>query len=81
MWREIAPLLSADFAVVVADLRGYGQSACPVDTDDHASMSKRAMAVTLAEVMWRLGHERFAVVGHDRGGRVASRAALDNPSV
>jgi haloacetate dehalogenase len=80
-WREVAPHLSADFAVVAADLPGYGQSACPNDTDDHRSMSKRAMAVTLAEVMQRLGHERFAVVGHDRGGRVAYRAALDNPSV
>jgi haloacetate dehalogenase len=81
MWREVGPLLSADFAVVAADLPGYGQSACPADTDDHASMSKRAMAAMLAEVMRRLGHERFAVVGHDRGGRVAYRAALDNPSV
>jgi haloacetate dehalogenase len=81
MWREVGQLLSADFAVVAADLPGYGQSACPVDTDDHASMSKRTMAVTLTEVMRRLGHERFAVVGHDRGGRVAYRAALDNPSI
>ena len=81
MWREIAPLLSADFAVVAADLPGYGQSACPTHTDDHASMSKRAMAVTLAELMRRLGHERFAVVGHDRGGRVAYRAALDHPGL
>jgi haloacetate dehalogenase len=81
MWREVAALLSTDFTVVAADLPGYGQSACPADTDDHASMSKRAMAVTLTEVMRRLGHERFAVVGHDRGGRVAYRAALDNPSV
>jgi haloacetate dehalogenase len=81
MWREVGQLLSADFAVVAADLPGYGQSACPADTDDHASMSKRTMAVTLTEVMRRLGHERFAVVGHDRGGRVAYRAALDNPSI
>ena len=81
MWREVGQLLSADFAVVAADLPGYGQSACPADTDDHASMSKRAMAVTLLEVMRRLGHERFAIIGHDRGGRVAYRAALDDPSV
>jgi haloacetate dehalogenase len=81
MWREVGQLLSADFAVVAADLPGYGQSACPADTDDHASMSKRTMAVTLTEVMRRLGHERFAVVGHDRGGRVAYRAALDNRSI
>jgi haloacetate dehalogenase len=81
MWREVAPLLAPDFSVVAADLPGYGQSGCPIDTDDHASMSKRAMAATLTEVMKYLGHERFAVVGHDRGGRVAYRAALDNPSV
>jgi haloacetate dehalogenase len=81
MWREVAPLLSLDFTVVAADLPGYGQSACPADRDDHASMSKRAMAVTLAEVMGLLGHERFAVVGHDRGARVAYRAALDHPGV
>ena len=80
MWREVAPLLSTDFAVVAVDLPGYGQSVCPADTHDHASMSKRAMAATLAEVMGHLGHEQFAVVGHDRGGRVAYRAALDNPS-
>jgi haloacetate dehalogenase len=81
MWRDLAPLLSADFTVVAADLPGYGQSSCPADADDHASMSKRAMAVTLADVMRRLGHQRFAIVGHDRGARVAYRAALDNPSV
>jgi haloacetate dehalogenase len=81
MWRELGPLLSPDFTVVAADLPGYGQSACPADRDDHYSMSKRAVAVTLAEVMRQLGHDRFAVVGHDRGGRVAYRAALDNPSV
>lgn len=76
----LAPLLSTDFAVVAVDLPGYGQSVCPADTHGHASMSKRAMAATLAEVMGHLGHEQFAVVGHDRGGRVAYRAALDNPS-
>ena len=81
MWREVALLLSADFAVVAVDLPGCGQSACPADADDHASMSKRAMAVTLVEAMQRLGYERFAIVGHDRGGRVAYRAALDNPGV
>jgi haloacetate dehalogenase len=82
MWREVAQHLSADFTIVAADLPGYGQSASPADTPgDHASMSKRVMAVTLTEVMRRLGHERFAVVGHDRGGRVAYRAALDHPRV
>ena len=82
MWREMARHLSADFTVVAADLPGYGQSACPAHTlANHASMSKRSMAVTLTEVMRRLGHERFAVAGHDRGGRVAFRAALDHPGV
>lgn len=81
MWREIAPLLSADLTVVAADLPGYGQSACPADTDDHSAMSKRAMAATLTEAMRLLGHERFAVVGHDRGGRVSYRLALDHPDV
>lgn len=77
MWHAIAPLLAADFTVVAADLPGYGRSDCP--TDNHASMSKRALAATLVEVMRSLGHERFAIVGHDRGGRVAYRAALDHP--
>ncbi|MFC0008803.1 alpha/beta fold hydrolase [Devosia nitrariae] len=79
MWRDVARLLQEDFTVVVADLPGYGASQCPADEDDHASMSKRSMALTLAEVMSRLGCERFAVVGHDRGGRVAYRMALDYP--
>lgn len=78
MWREIAPLLAADFSVVVADLPGYGDSDSPGDQDQHASMSKRQIADTLVEVMNACGHERFAVVGHDRGGRVAYRAALDH---
>jgi haloacetate dehalogenase len=77
MWREIAPLLARDFSVVAADLPGYGRSACPMDADNHATMSKRAMAATLSRAMRRLGYERFAVVGHDRGGRAAYRAALD----
>jgi haloacetate dehalogenase len=81
MWCEIAPLLSAEFTVVATDLPGYGRSACPPDTDDHASMSKRSMAATLIEAMQNLGHERFAIIGHDRGGRVAYRAALDQSQV
>lgn len=81
MWRAIAPLLAARFTVVAADLPGYGRSDCPVHRDDHAAMSKRAMAATLAAAMDRLGHRRFAVVGHDRGGRVAYRMALDHPQI
>lgn len=79
MWHKMAPLLAADFSVVAADLPGYGQSSCPADAADHGSMSKRALAATLIEAMRAAGHERFAVIGHDRGGRVAYRAALDHP--
>jgi haloacetate dehalogenase len=81
MWRGIAPLLMPDFTTVLADLPGYGQSACPPDSADHSNMSKRTMAATLVDAMRRLGHETFSVVGHDRGGRVAYRMALDHPSV
>ncbi|BAT58565.1 fluoroacetate dehalogenase [Variibacter gotjawalensis] len=79
MWRDIAPLLCRDFTVVAADLPGYGASDCPVHSADHSAMSKRAMAATLVDAMQRLGLPRFAVVGHDRGGRVAYRMALDHP--
>jgi haloacetate dehalogenase len=77
MWHAVAPLLAADFSVVCADLPGYGQSACPPSDDQHTRYSKRGMAQTLVDVMANLGHGRFAVVGHDRGGRVAYRMALD----
>ena len=79
MWRDIAPLLARAFTVVATDLPGYGRSDCPAESADHAAMSKRAMATTLVEAMGQLGHRRFAVVGHDRGGRVAYRMALDHP--
>jgi haloacetate dehalogenase len=79
MWHRIAELLANRFAVIVADLPGYGHSSCPPDSDDHASMSKRSLAATLIEVMRVAGHDRFAIVGHDRGGRLAYRAALDHP--
>jgi haloacetate dehalogenase len=79
MWRDVAPLLARRFAVVCADLRGYGRSGCPVSTDDHAPYAKRAMAGDMVRLMDRLGHGRFAVAGHDRGGRVAYRMALDHP--
>src|SRR3954466_14398779 len=80
MWRDIAPLLAADFTVVCADLRGYGNSSCPPSTADHAPYSKRTMARDMVMVMKALGYDRFAVAGHDRGGRVAYRAALDHPA-
>src|SRR5499426_4637052 len=79
MWRGVAPLLARRFTVVCADLRGYGRSGCPVSTPDHAPYAKRAMARDMVEMMAQLGFSRFAVAGHDRGGRVAYRLALDHP--
>jgi haloacetate dehalogenase len=79
MWRSVAPLLARDFTVVCADLRGYGQSSCPPSDVDHAPYAKRTMARDMVAVMERLGFPRFGVAGHDRGGRVAYRMALDHP--
>jgi haloacetate dehalogenase len=79
MWRDIAPLLAREFTVVCADLCGYGQSGCPESTADHAPYAKRAMAQDMLAVMDQLGFSRFSVVGHDRGGRIAYRMALDHP--
>jgi haloacetate dehalogenase len=79
MWRDIAPLLAERFSVVCADLRGYGGSGCPPSAEDHAPYSKRTMARDMVAVMAQLGFERFSIAGHDRGGRVAYRAALDHP--
>jgi haloacetate dehalogenase len=79
MWRHVAPRLSRAFTIVCADLRGYGRSFCPPSTPDHAPYAKRAMAEDMVALMERLGFDRFAVVGHDRGGRVAYRMALDHP--
>lgn len=78
-WRLVAPELARDHTVVVTDLRGYGDSSKPPDGDNHANYSKRMMALDQVEVMRHLGFETFAVVGHDRGGRVAHRMALDHP--
>jgi haloacetate dehalogenase len=78
-WRLVAPRLAGEFTVVATDLRGYGDSSKPPDGDNHAGYSKRAMAQDQIEVMEELGFSRFAVVGHDRGGRVAHRMALDHP--
>jgi haloacetate dehalogenase len=80
MWRSVAPLLARNFTVVCADLRGYGRSGCPASAPDHAPYAKRAMAQDMVIVMERLGFPRFSVAGHDRGGRVAYRMALDHPS-
>ena len=79
MWHAVAPELAADHTVVAADLRGYGESGIP--SGDLAAYSFRAMADDQVAVMAQLGHERFAVVGHDRGGRVTHRMALDHPDV
>ncbi|RBM04840.1 alpha/beta fold hydrolase [Novacetimonas cocois] len=78
-WHKVAPALAKRFTIVVPDLRGYGDSAKPEGGADHANYSKRAMAADLVGVMHQLGFERFMVVGHDRGGRVAHRMALDAP--
>jgi haloacetate dehalogenase len=80
MWRKVAPLLSRRFTVVCPDLRGYGQSGCPPSAPDHAPYAKRAMARDMAALMAHLGFPTFSVAGHDRGGRVAYRLALDHPT-
>ena len=80
MWGGIAPILARRCFVVCADLRGYGRSGCPPSSPDHAPYAKRAMAQDMVRLMARLGFERFSVAGHDRGGRVAYRLALDHGS-
>ncbi len=79
MWQRVARELAPHFRLVLPDLRGYGDSAQPAGEPDHANYSKRVMALDLLHLMQALGHERFAVCGHDRGGRVAHRLALDHP--
>jgi haloacetate dehalogenase len=78
-WGRVAPLLARGHTVVCPDLRGYGASTVPSDEPRHAQASKRAMAADVVALMGRLGHERFAVVGHDRGAYAAFRCALDHP--
>jgi haloacetate dehalogenase len=79
-WHRVAPLLADIHTVVCPDSRGYGESSKPKTTDDHEPYSKRAMARDCVALMRSLGHERFAVVGHDRGAYVALRCALDHPA-
>jgi haloacetate dehalogenase len=79
MWHAAAPLLADRHTVVAADLSGYGASFRPAPAPDHSPHSKRAMALDQVEAMAALGFDRFAVAGHDRGGRVAYRMALDHP--
>jgi haloacetate dehalogenase len=78
MWHKVAPELAREYTVVCPDLRGYGDSSKPKGLPGHANYSKRAMALDMAQVMSALGHERFHVVGHDRGARVAHRLARDH---
>ena len=77
-WHLVAPMLAKDFTVVATDLRGYGDSSKPADGTNHSGYSKREMARDQVEVMDKLGYKRFALVGHDRGGRVAHRLTLDH---
>jgi haloacetate dehalogenase len=78
-WHRVAPGLAEDHTVVVCDLKGYGESRSEPGGELGEGYSNRERAAELVELMGRLGHERFSVVGHDRGGRVAYRMALDHP--
>jgi len=77
MWHLVADRLAEQFTLVIADLRGYGDSGKPETDAAHSPYSKRAMAADMAQLMTGLGHQTFAVMGHDRGGRVAHRLARD----
>ena len=79
LWRRVAQQLGARYFLVMPDLRGYGDSFKPADEAEQAQMSKRAMAQDVVQLMQSLGHERFFLCGHDRGGRVSHRLALDHP--
>jgi haloacetate dehalogenase len=79
MWHRVAPALAERNTVVCPDLRGYGDSGMPASDESHAAYSKRAMAKDQLELMRALGFDRFSLVGHDRGARVARRMALDHP--
>ena len=78
-WRLIAEDLSKDYTLVMCDLRGYGDSSRPDDKPDHSQQSKRPMALDGVEVMQHLGFNQYRMVGHDRGGRVGRRMAIDHP--
>jgi len=79
MWHRVAPALARHFQLIIPDLPGYGWSDAPRSDAEHAPYTKRAMANAMVEVMERQGHVRFLIAGHDRGGRVAYRLALDHP--
>lgn len=80
-WHRVAPALAKSYTLVMPDLRGYGESSCPPAENDHRAYAKRTMATDMAELMASLGFGRFAVMGHDRGARVAYRLALDWPDL
>ncbi|MDO8535340.1 MAG: alpha/beta hydrolase [Xanthobacteraceae bacterium] len=79
MWHRVAPALAKKYKLVIPDLPGYGESEAPEASPDHSPYHKRAMAAAMIELMQKLGHQRFALVGHDRGGRVGYRLTLDHP--
>jgi haloacetate dehalogenase len=79
MWHRVAPALADEFTVICADLRGYGASGKPESRPDHSPYAKSAMARDMVQLMDALGFPRFILAGHDRGGRVAYRAALEHP--
>jgi haloacetate dehalogenase len=79
MWRFLAPKLAETHTVICPDLRAYGRSGIPASADDHFPYSKRAIANELVQVMAQLGYPSFALIGHDRGGRVSYRMTLDHP--
>jgi haloacetate dehalogenase len=79
VWRKVAPaFIDAGYSVIAADLRGYGDSTKPEGGDNHSNYAKRVMAQDQVDLMRKLGHSEFTVIGHDRGGRVAHRMALDH---
>ena len=80
MWHKVAPALAERYQVIVSDLRGYGDSAKPPGDPEHKTYSKRETAKDQVALMQALGHERFALIGHDRGARVAHRLTLDHPA-
>lgn len=80
IWHKVAPTLAQRFTVVACDLRGYGDSSKPAGTADHGNYSKRTMARDALRVMQSLGFERFRVLAHDRGARVAHRLGMDHPA-
>jgi len=78
IWHRVVPTLARHFTLVIADLRGYGDSSKPQGRADHGNYSKRTMARDLLRLMAQLGHARFSVLAHDRGARVAHRLAMDH---